>query len=42
LQSRDTNKIGIQCARCFYLQGIAHDARSYDLKKVIMAVVDFV
>jgi len=31
-ESRNTNKIGIQCVCWFYSQGICHDARSYDLK----------
>jgi len=32
MQSRNTNKIGIQCICWFYSQGIRYDARSYDLK----------
>jgi hypothetical protein len=32
MESRNTNKIGIQCICWFYPQGICHDARSYDLK----------
>jgi hypothetical protein len=32
MQSRNTNKIGIQCICWFYSQGICYDARSYDRK----------
>ena len=32
--SSNTNKIGIQCIRWFYSQGICYDARSYDRKKL--------
>ena len=32
MYSRNTNKIEIRCICWFHLQGICHDARSYDLK----------
>ena len=34
MQSRNTNKIGIQCNCWCYSQGICYDARSYDRKKI--------
>ena len=40
MQSRNTNKTGIQCICWFYSQRICHDARSYDPKIGLSLVTD--
>jgi len=39
MYSRNNNKSGIQCVCWFYSQGICHDARSYDPKKILYCFV---